>query len=162
MQRFLEQSDLPSMIKLMLHDSAEHVIKIVIVLGLAGDLVLQTRVRKSGDGFNQLVVSLLEMAEGLTPGSWAGVSHRWKILLLGEFDGCATDAPKDGTIPGGDMQDQFPNAVGIFDWPGSSGGGGHASQQFLDGIAMPSIALESTANLVCETSGFGHESLHPI
>src|SRR5256885_92279 len=56
------------------------------------------------------------------------------------------------------MQDQFPNAVGIFDWPGGSGGGGHASQQFLDGIAMPSIALESTANLVCETSDFGHES----
>src|SRR5258705_13262263 len=98
MQRFLQQSDLTSMIKLMLHDSAEHVIKVVIVLGLAGNRVVQTGVRKIGNRLNQFGVSLLEMAEGLTPGGWAGVFYRRKILLLGELDGGATDAAPDGVI----------------------------------------------------------------
>ena len=81
-----------------------------------------------GNGFNQLVVSLLKMAHSSTPGGRAGVFHRRKILLLGELNGSATDASQDGIIPSGDMQNKLPNAVRIFDWPGSSGGGGHTSQ----------------------------------
>ena len=36
-----QQSDLAGMVKLMLHDAAEHVIKVMVVLGFAGDLFLQ-------------------------------------------------------------------------------------------------------------------------
>ena len=133
------------MIKLMLHDSAEHVIKIVIVLGLAGDLILQTGVRKSGDGFHQLIVSLLEMAEGLTPSGGSGVFHGREILLLGQLDGCPTDAATDGIVPSGDMQDKLPNAVGIFNWPGRSGCGRHTREQLPDGIAVPGIAIQASA-----------------
>src|ERR1700693_3925182 len=141
MQRFFEQSDLPSMIKLMLHDSAEHVIKVVIVLGLAGNLVPQTRVRKSGNGLDELAVSLLQMTQSAPPRGWTGIFHWRKILLLDELDGCPTDASQDGIIPSGDMQDKLPNAVRILDWPGSGNGGSHTSQQFPDGISMPGISL---------------------
>src|ERR1700674_2714179 len=99
MQCFLEQSDLTSMIKLMLHDSAEHVIKIVIIFGLAGNLILEARVGKTGNRFGQFVVSLLKVAQCSPPGGWARVLHERKILLVCKFDGCATDAPGDSTVP---------------------------------------------------------------
>jgi hypothetical protein len=93
-------------------------------------------------------MNLVKMGQSLTPGGWAGVLYRGKILLLGKFDGCATDAPIDGIIPSGDMQNQLPNAVGISNRSGSSGCGGHPREQLLHGIAVPGVPFESTPNLV--------------
>src|SRR5450755_1716448 len=42
--RLLEQGDLAGMIKLMLHDAAEHVVEVVVVLGLSRNLFRQARI----------------------------------------------------------------------------------------------------------------------
>ena len=147
------------MINLMLHDTAEHVVKVVIIFGLAGNLVLQARVRKSGNRLDELAVSLLKMAQSLPPGSWTGVFYWREILFLRELDGYTPNAPTNGIIPGGDMQDELPDSVRVLDWPGRSGRGVDVSQQFEHGITVPGVALEGAADLVSETSSFGHERL---
>ena len=54
-----QQSDLAGMIELVLHDAAEHVKEVVVVLALARDLFPQPRIGKGGHCLNQFVVGLL-------------------------------------------------------------------------------------------------------
>ncbi len=67
----LQQGNLACVVELVLHDAAEHVKKVVIVLRLARNLVLQARVGKGGDRLDELVVSLFRRLDGLTPGGLA-------------------------------------------------------------------------------------------
>ena len=78
----LQQGDLAGMIKLVLHDAAEHVKEVVVVLGLARNLFLQARVGKGGDRLDEFVVSLLGGFDRLAPGGFAGVFDRREILLV--------------------------------------------------------------------------------
>ena len=53
-----------------------------------------------------------------------------KFCFVRQGHGRAADAAAHGIIPGGDVQQKFPDAVSILDRPGGGGPGVHAGQQF--------------------------------
>src|SRR6185437_11420064 len=141
----LQQSDLAGMIELVLDDAAEHVEEVVVVLALARDLLTQPRIGKGSHCLDQFVVSVLGGINGLAPGSIAGVFHEREILLVREGYGRAPNSSAHGIIPGGDVQKNFPDAVGVLDRPGGRRSGIHPSQQFENRVAVPGVAFKGAA-----------------
>ena len=80
------------MIELVLHDPAEHIEIIVVALGLAWNLSVQTGVGKGSDRFDELIVSILRELNRLTPSCFAGVFNWRKVLLVAEGYGIASSA----------------------------------------------------------------------
>src|SRR5690349_21846595 len=153
----LQHRDLAGVVELVLHDAAEHVKKIVILLGLARNLVLQTRVGKGGDRLDELVVSMFRGLDGLPPCSSADIFHRWEVLRVAKLDGLPTGSSADGIVPGCDMQQKFPDAVSTWDRLSRSGFCAHVGKKFENGIAVPGVAFEGAANLIGEADRFSHE-----
>jgi hypothetical protein len=54
------------------------------------------------------------------------------------------------------MQNEFPNAVSVEDGLGSGLGGGNSGKELEHGVTMPGFAFKGAADLVGETSSFGH------
>src|ERR1700690_2370789 len=59
--KLLQQSNLPRVVKLMLHNPRKQVIEVVVALFLPRDLVSQARIRKSRHRLYQFVMSFLDL-----------------------------------------------------------------------------------------------------
>jgi hypothetical protein len=67
-----------------------------------------------------------------------------------------------GIIPGGDVRQNFPDGVGIFDRPHGGCSGTHPGQQFENRVPVPGIAFESAADLIGKAKSFGHDMLQIV
>src|ERR1019366_6346303 len=99
------------MIQLMLHHAMKLLVDVVV---LARNLLAEAGVRQGGDGGDQLVMDAPDMLERFAPGRFAGVGDGREILLIGESQGLAAQTAADRAVPGGNVQDEFPYAVGLL------------------------------------------------
>src|SRR5215469_8328284 len=86
----LEDSDLPGVIKLVLHDAVQHEANVVL---LAGHALAQSLVGQTGGGFDQGRVCFLQVVDRLFPGGGTLVLHRRKILRSLELKSFSLDDP---------------------------------------------------------------------
>jgi hypothetical protein len=103
---------LAGVIELVLHEAVEHVIEGVVSSLFAGDRVVEAGVGKSGDCGDEFFMDALHVAESCAPGGGARVGDGRKILGIGEGHGVSGEAAENGAVPGGDVEHEFPDAVG--------------------------------------------------
>src|SRR5215469_16977275 len=97
------------MIELMLHDSAEHIKKRVVGLALALDLLPEPRIGKLSNQLDEPLVRFLQLVDRVSPRRLAGILYRGEILAIGKIDHRSRPPAPDRIVPGGDVQDQFPD-----------------------------------------------------
>src|SRR4029078_11509019 len=110
---FLEQCDLSGMVELVLHDSTEQVIEVLVGLFFPGHLLLQTGFRKRCHGLNQFMVFLFDGLDITTPCGIASVLNWRKVLGITELHGVALGSADRRAIPGGNMQQQLPDTMRV-------------------------------------------------
>src|SRR5277367_5420515 len=147
------------MIELVLHDSAEVVVEVVVFRRLARNQFVQAKIGESLYRFHEQVMSRLQLLDSLAPRRFAGIGHRRKILLAAQSVAPALGSAQNGSIPGGYMQNQLPDAVRLLDGMSRGGFGIHVGQNLQQRVAVPGISFEGTAELVSQTGGFGHTNL---
>jgi hypothetical protein len=110
-----------------------------------------------GDGDAQVAVGLLEAGEGFLPGGVAGVGNLGEVFAGGEGGFLsATNALGGDAIPGGDVQDEFPDGVGAGDGTGGGLWRGDAAEKEFQRWSVPRFAGIGAAGLIGDTSGFAH------
>src|SRR5712691_5867953 len=139
----LQDGDLPGMVKLVLGDAFEHEADVV---SLAGHAFAEPRVGKRRHRFQKGGVSLLRVNDSLFPRCCALVFNGRKILRLVELEGFPNSPKHDAAIhsivPGSNVQNEFPNAVGVGKWMRGGGGGLDVREKFKQGGTVPRLALE--------------------
>src|SRR6266404_1852079 len=154
----LQQCDLARMIELVLRHALKHVVVVVPVrlVFLSRDLLRQAFVREGFHGLDQFVVNLLCAFESAAPGSLASVHDRREVLLIGKIHGLAGETAANRTIPRCDVQNQFPDAVSVFEGTCGSLRGSDTVENFKQRVAMPGVSMKGAAELIGDAGGFGH------
>src|SRR5262245_48926410 len=99
----------------------------------------------------------LQVINHLAPGGFADILDQWPVLLGGEVgDGFTLQSPTHHLFPGGDMERDFPDIMGIGERPGRSLGGSDIGQQLSHGRTMPGVALECSSQLIFDTLNLAH------
>jgi hypothetical protein len=101
-------------------------------------------------------VRLLNRFFGFFSGSLAGVFDGREIFFIAWSARGSGSAAEYGTVPGGNMQNEFPNAVSVGDRLASGLGGGDSAKELKHGVTVPGFAFKGAADLVGETSSFRH------
>jgi len=156
--RLLQQCDLPCVVELVLDDAAEQVEEVVMGLILARDLFLQARIGERSNRLHQLVMRMLRVFDCLLPRSFAGIFYRRKVLCVARLYCPASDPLHSHTIPGGNVKNEFPDAVRILDRMCGCTLGIDAFEDFDDRVAVPGLSIKSTADLVSKSGSFGHSA----
>jgi len=133
------------MIRRVLHQTVQHVIEVVMRALLARNLLHQPRRGKARHGFDQLVVRPPHMFERAPPRRVAGIRDGRKIRVAGKLHDDARHAPPASAIPGRDVQDQFPNAVRIFNQLRRGLRCRDIVQNFEERIPMPRLAVKGAS-----------------
>jgi hypothetical protein len=82
------------------------------------------------------------------PCGFTCILHRRKILFITQLHSGAASALENRSIPCGNVQNQFPDAVRVLYGVNSGRRGVDALQNFADRIAVPRFSVESAAYLV--------------
>jgi len=123
--RFLEDCNLPGVVKLVLRDALQHEPDVVT---LARNLFCETSVRQRFDRPQQLRMNLLRMIDSFLPCCRAAVFNRREILLILELQSLSQhDSAIYRVIPCSDVQDEFPDTMDVFDRMGGRCGGTNVS-----------------------------------
>ena len=156
--RFLQYGDLTCVIKLMLRDPVEHEVKIIF---FARNPFAQSGLRQSSNRFDQYIVRALRVRHGLAPRGFSRFGNDGKISNSCGLSFLASKAATTSCVPDSDVQNKFPDAVGIGQWFGRGCGCIHILQQLKQRWTMPGVALECTAKLLRDEGGFrtwrGHD-----
>src|SRR5579864_6513848 len=102
---------------------------------------------------------MLCVFDRLVPSGFADVPYGREVLFVDQLYSHATDARQNRTIPGGNVQNEFPDAVRVRYGMGFGHLGIDALEQFKKRVAMPGLSIKGTAYLVGKTGGFGHAAL---
>ena len=82
--------------------------------------IVKPRVGKSTDGFNQLLVNATHCRQRFSPCGITRIGNWRKILFVGESDCNSVNPPKHGTVPGGNVEHEFPDCMGMRNWTSGS------------------------------------------
>ena len=111
--RLFQDCNLSGVVKLVLGDALEHETDVV---GLARNLFGEPLVGQPLDGHHQLPMSFLHMIDGLLPFRRTFVLDRREILFIPELESLPQhDSAVYGIIPGGDVQNELPDAMNVLD-----------------------------------------------
>src|SRR4030088_3580511 len=135
----LQQGNLPRMVKLVLHQSMQHVIERVVCAFLARNQFIEARVRESCDCVDQFLMDAPQICQSLVPCVIAGIADGREVLCVGEFYRASAQSPQDRTVPGGDVERQLPDRVCAWYAAFRRLCRRDTFKDFKQGIAMPCI-----------------------
>ncbi len=139
------------MIKLMLRNPMQHVIKVV---PLSRNPIPEPRFRQHSNSPHELIVRPLRRSYCLPPRPFRRLWHRRKILETRRLPLLPIKSAQRSVVPHGNMQHQFPNAVKFRQRLCRSSSGVHILQQFEHSRPVPRAAIKSAAQLLRDAGSF--------
>ena len=112
---FFQECDLAGMVELVLCNAVKHVIEVVL---LAGHAIAQAGIREAGYSLHKPVVRPFRLGDGLAPGRFRSFGRGRKIVQTRELTFFSAKPNHARVVPGRDVQDEFPYAVRVCQWPG--------------------------------------------
>src|SRR5256885_17202995 len=98
----------------------------------------------------------LGMVERFAPCRFAGICDRRKVIVALKLDRLTRKTPANGSVPRCNVQNQFPNAMGILYRTGCCVLSSNSLEDFEKRISVPRVSIEGTTKLVGEPGGLGH------
>jgi len=148
---FLQNRNLSRMIKLMLCQSMQHVVK---VIPLPRYPLPQPRIRQCRHRLDEDIVRPPRLCHRLAPRCRVHLRHRRKIRIPGWLTLLSGKPLARRAIPRRNVQNQFPNAVNVVYGFARSRLGVHICQQLKHCRPMPRVPIERTPQLLCNPRGF--------
>src|SRR5580700_7546533 len=155
----LQDGNLARVIKLMLRDSVQHEIEIIL---LTGNALAQAGLGKRRHGLHQRIMHTLGVRDSLTPRHFTWSWDDRKIRHTRRLEFLTSQPPRGRAIPNRDVQHQFPNTVNTRQRLSCSRGRIHILQQLHQGRAMPGVALKRAAKLLGDKESFRSGRSHNL